>query len=890
MMHKYIIYFIFILFSKYIYSSGYINLSTLNGLSSDVVFDAIQDKHGIIWIATEYGLNKLTPDTLEIINDIHFFNSLQIRCFDYIESIDLLIIGTKHGVTIKYHDKFYKVDNDIINFPRQIIYSNNNLFFINDLYLLNKFNIQTKKCYKKIINTNVYKMLKINENEIYLLTNKNIIHFNTKQNKISVKYKFKKNIVKDIYYKNKLYILTEENIIFENDKDNKCENIKLPVKVNGIKNRILVNNQNIYVISDANVIIFSIVNKKFVKYDFCETIENNQLDITNTFYDLNNNLWICTFGSGIYCFNNQNVYTPKKLNNLFINSILNNNASKLYIASSNGFYSFNIKNDSLFKVFPSIGNIFVRNMYNWKNKYYISISNNNFNNKNYIEKIKFNNDSLYFIFSKYVYYDSINHTLIVDNYTDTINFYKFNSNYANDLIKYKKILKNEYFLVNNMFRDSNNYFIFCNNGIQISDTSFSSINYLFKNEQCSFMLFEEPFIYFTTDLGFFQLNRKNKSINSIFYYNTVKINKIFKVFDNAYAILTNKGIFIFQNKRLLELDNNILISKNITDLIKINNDYYISTSRGITIFNENHIKHLIPGILNNPKFYFNKISNGFKTQKRNITFKILVTDYLNVRKYNFKYKINNGKWYELSTSSIHINNLKPGQYTFYVSLNKGNNFWSEPIKLNFKIIPFWYETIYFKAFVYLIILIIIILFVTIFYSKSIKKIISNQLQSKQTRLLNVISQSNVINSHFVHNVLNTVQYFINIQDLKSASDYISKLSRLIRNVMRNSMEPMVPLSDELQIVNNYLEMENIRFNNQIHYTTNIDPDLNIYNVFIPNLIIQPLVENSIKHGFDSNINNLILNIRIKLSENKLKIIIEDNGIGINNSKSKKKNS
>jgi sensor histidine kinase YesM len=142
-----------------------------------------------------------------------------------------------------------------------------------------------------------------------------------------------------------------------------------------------------------------------------------------------------------------------------------------------------------------------------------------------------------------------------------------------------------------------------------------------------------------------------------------------------------------------------------------------------------------------------------------------------------------------------------------------------------------------------------------------------------------------MNPHFLFNVLNSIKLFMVQNDAQKASIYLTKFSRLIRLILNNSKNKMVCLSDELEALKLYIEMENFRFDNKFDYSIRIDEEIEKDIIKIPPLILQPYVENAIWHGLmhkEDGRGKLAIDISQKA--NTIKFIIEDNGIGREKSK------
>jgi LytS/YehU family sensor histidine kinase len=136
-----------------------------------------------------------------------------------------------------------------------------------------------------------------------------------------------------------------------------------------------------------------------------------------------------------------------------------------------------------------------------------------------------------------------------------------------------------------------------------------------------------------------------------------------------------------------------------------------------------------------------------------------------------------------------------------------------------------------------------------------------------------------MNPHFLFNCLNSINSFIMENDPDSASEYLTKFSRLIRLILNNSQPGPVTLASEIESIRLYVEMEAMRFNNRFSYKIDVDEDLEINTIEIPPLLIQPYVENAIWHGLMHRDSKGHLLIQFRQEDRYLCCIIEDDGIG-----------
>lgn len=140
-----------------------------------------------------------------------------------------------------------------------------------------------------------------------------------------------------------------------------------------------------------------------------------------------------------------------------------------------------------------------------------------------------------------------------------------------------------------------------------------------------------------------------------------------------------------------------------------------------------------------------------------------------------------------------------------------------------------------------------------------------------------------MNPHFIFNSLNSVNQFIAQNNELEANKYLSSYSRLMRNVMENSNKDFVQLSTELEQLTEYLDLEHLRFSDKFDYTISVAEDIDEDAVLVPNMLIQPQLENAIWHGLRYKESKGLLSLSVSRQGKKLVIVIEDNGIGLTQS-------
>jgi streptogramin lyase len=254
------------------------------------------------------------------------------------------------------------------------------------------------------------------------------------------------------------------------------------------------------------------------------------------------------------------------------------------------------------------------------------------------------------------------------------------------------------------------------------------------------------------------------------------------------------------------------------------------------------------------------------------------------------YSLDNGQpeWLEIRESSrINFSKIAPGKYFFRLKAQNGDGIWSEN-QVNFPLVikpPFWNTWWFYGLILMMIASMIMIAFryrlnqlLTQNRLKAEKQMIQAEME-REVATLQMTALRAQMNPHFIFNCLNSINRFIVINDNETASEYLTKFSRLIRLVLDNSRSETISLKKEIETVGLYVEMEKLRFLEKFDYHIEIDPDISPENIGIQPMFIQPYAENAIWHGLMHKQNKGNLLIKIKKQMPHLVVTIQDNGIG-----------
>jgi tetratricopeptide (TPR) repeat protein len=136
-----------------------------------------------------------------------------------------------------------------------------------------------------------------------------------------------------------------------------------------------------------------------------------------------------------------------------------------------------------------------------------------------------------------------------------------------------------------------------------------------------------------------------------------------------------------------------------------------------------------------------------------------------------------------------------------------------------------------------------------------------------------------LNPHFLFNSLNSIADYVRKNNIEKADYYLVKFAKLMRNTLESSESKEIPLGDEIKMIELYIQLESLRFSQKLTFNIHVSNDINLEEVMVPPLILQPFVENSIWHGLSKKNEPGNISISINTDNNMLVILIDDNGVG-----------
>jgi hypothetical protein len=436
---------------------------------------------------------------------------------------------------------------------------------------------------------------------------------------------------------------------------------------------------------------------------------------------------------------------------------------------------------------------------------------------------------------------------------------KFTSCYQDETLKEVNI-QHILLLKNNLL-----YIVSGNGTIYLADVSkgFKIVNTIDKNKirgnSITFINYYKKHLLIGTNRGLnIYKDGVVKFLNNEQGYNKRNIT-CSTVYNDTMYLGTNNELISIQLPKLLS-DKNTALNVNINDVV---------------VNHERHVK--------STKNWFNLSVKDLVLPYNENTLDVLLNtnELYNPKKIKLFFSIDNVNYTPVTNNVIHLTNLSSDKYTLKIKIKDLLNGTTQikPL-LNFKIkSPFWF-TYWFWGFVLFITggLFVLIYKYNVSKFKEREQIKSNLTKRiAETKLEALQSQ---MNPHFTFNAMSSIQNYVIDNDIDKALMYIGEFSRLMRKTLDNSSETFISLADEIAYLKPYISLENMRFDNLIEVSI-LSEGINTDDVFVPPMLIQPLIENSFNHAFkkENHSHQLLVNF-IKQNSFILCEVI-DNGVGIN---------
>jgi ligand-binding sensor domain-containing protein len=277
-------------------------------------------------------------------------------------------------------------------------------------------------------------------------------------------------------------------------------------------------------------------------------------------------------------------------------------------------------------------------------------------------------------------------------------------------------------------------------------------------------------------------------------------------------------------------------------------------------------------------------SYELKHSQNNLNIEFVGITYRNRGNTKYQYRMLgvDTNWVNTTTRFARYPLLNPGEYEFQVkAINEDGVESSIPAKINLFVHQPWWQTWWFYLSTFLCGVGLIGSFFYLRFQRIRKKEKQQQEFDKKINDLRMMALQAQMNPHFVFNALSAIQKFLTTDEREQAMIYLARFAQLIRSIFEQSKEKLVTLDEEFEFLKLYLDLEKLRFKDKVKISIDVDETIseNDYDLQIPPLLIQPIIENAFKHGLMHKEDGGELKIEFSKNEEFLFCKIEDNGVG-----------
>ena len=330
----------------------------------------------------------------------------------------------------------------------------------------------------------------------------------------------------------------------------------------------------------------------------------------------------------------------------------------------------------------------------------------------------------------------------------------------------------------------------------------------------------------------------------------------------------------------------------INQLIPFQDKIMVATNKGLYAV-ENSVQSLkqenipIPLYINHINTYRGDTSNisditvPYENNRIKIAYSAVCFNSAEEVKYYYRLNNSDTSWQTNNGTELVLENLSPGEYELELKASVLNQHrFSKIIQLNITIQKPWWQNNWLR----LAALLFIVSIVVLVYNRRVNQIQKReQLKTFQNARIKELEQTALrsqMNPHFIFNCLTSIQQLIISGKTTDANEHLVKFARLIRKTLEISARPYISIAEEKKYLEEYLFLEQLRIPGQFDYSIDIDPAIDINKTEIPNMMLQPIVENCIRHGIKQLVNRKgIIHVSIRKMADHILCTVSDNGSG-----------
>ncbi|WP_299223422.1 two-component regulator propeller domain-containing protein [uncultured Psychroserpens sp.] len=920
-----------------------------DGLPQSQIYAMAQDHKGYLWLGTQGGgLARFDGSDFSVWNETKGLGSNYIHALKAIN--DTLLIGTRQGLSIKIKKSFLNIDlpqvNKIIQFHKKTyVLTNEGVYKIK-----NDLSVEKVTLHNEIDHTQTKDALYLDEH-FWIATQNGLWKLKTLESNPTLIEKLQvSDFTSLVGFNNKIYASTfnDGTLVFDPKNFNDAVLIQEPLRINSIS---IQNNNELWVATDNVGISIINTKTHKILYTLNSANGLSVPHVRQVLTDQQSNLWIATSGGGLYKYfqndfkhyntetglNGNRIYAvhkakdgiwisnseaglmridPMGIHDIEMPETFSDAKIKAITSDDNGnIWAGSDGNGLLFKGKITKDSIVVDSLKKSKTRYPIVI-----------EKEKVLSTETGFPFDWIRAICAKNDTVWAATYASGIVKFGYYPNHDSLAVfnTFSKFDDIEDLYIKDMIADNNKLWYTTQNGHigYLADNKVThigevlnqkiAINSIVIHNNILFIGTAGQGIWWSNEqsLGAFKKLKGNKQITS----------------DNIYQLIFDQQGYLWvgteQGVDKIELDQDT----NISDVFHFGkNDGFLGIETCLNAVDLDNKGHLWFGTIyglteyqpstiskesQKPNLFIEEISVNnksidtidfsswintdkvlkFNPNQRQVSFTYKTVDLDHPKGVEYRYKLNDNDWSSWTTNRIQdLPELNFGAHSFIVQSRNYRWKQSDPKRFLFYI----ENPLYTKGWFLSVIVVIAIIVLIIAIRSNIKRIQrKNTKAQKQLQLENhllTLEQKALrlqMNPHFIFNVLNGIKAMAPTKPEKM-NDTVNSFASLLRETLTNSRKDTISLDQEIKTLTHYIEVEQLMAEKQFDYHIELKTDIDVDEILIPPMLVQPFVENAIRHGILKGPRSGVLEITFETINETLKVTITDNGIGIFNSRDQK---
>lgn len=653
-----------------------------------------------------------------------------------------------------------------------------------------------------------------------------------------------------------------------------------------------------------------LLRKGSITYDLNRML-NNPFDVNYLFINRLGDVWVSTYGNGLFHIKADafQYFTDRQgMQPYVVNSLITDSTGRLMIGTSNALFYQDKDTIRRYDLVIDSENEFIRKISSINGRMLVSVVHSRLVDRFVrYEVVPYGVGTTIFMVSRYAFADDNNDRILADHYKDSLFIYRYvEGKCIPEQVLPMSLYRASGSKTNFIKRIQTHYFIGHSSGMAVLDTGLQLV-YVLNTEKGvrDVVWYDDSYLvstygglfrYFPDD-GHYQLIEDPIDREVVF-------SSLQEDADGNLWVFCEKGMYVYRPGKLNFFDhrrsliNGSAVSRWYFDDRR--QTAYLGVENGVICLSYDALRETA-WQTSKPDFRVDEVhfpdsllrftpSGVVPTHGRRVEVKLAYFDWLGVQNCLVRYRVDDKDWIYVRTNTLSFDHFTPGPHELRMQISENGYVWSDEQVLRFYMVPHWYERVWFRwavaGLVALAVALIVVVIVRVNNRKATRRLeFERNMNDLKLQALNA-----AINSHFLYNVLNAIQFFVSSGQNERASRFIADFARFMRIIVDNSNLTIIPLAEEIRRLQLYVSLERMRFEDKLDFELMVQPGMELQYIMVPNMIVQPFMENSILHGILPSKRKGLLQLEVSESDGFVSLVIRDNGVGVEAAMQKKSRS